>query len=209
MRAADSGLRGPMTRSSVQLFTLGHSNHSIEVFLERLQRHEVAAVADVRARPYSRFVPHFSKEQLARLLASEGIGYLFLGQELGGTPTSRQARGVPRIPYAVRIETPAFQDGIARLLETGRTQRTALLCRERNPLDCHRLHLICRFVRPMVGSIRHILPDGRIEAHEVTEQRLLERAGSPQLPLLEQAGAGIDEQALERAYDLWWQGGGP
>jgi hypothetical protein len=76
-------------------------------------------------------------------------------------------------------------------------------------LDCHRLHLICRFVRPRVGSIRHILPDGGIEAHEVTEQRLLERAGSPQLPLLEPTGAGIDEQALERAYDLWWQGGGP
>ena len=68
------------------LFTIGHSNHAFEHFLELLRRHGVEAVADVRARPYSRFVPHFSKERLERLLSAEAIGYLYLGAELGGKP---------------------------------------------------------------------------------------------------------------------------
>lgn len=196
-----------MTANPIELLTLGHSNHAIERFLELLRRHAVAVVVDVRARPYSRFVPHVSRERLAHLLAAEGIGYRYLGQELGGTPSSQQGRGAPPMPYVARIETPAFQGGIARLLETARTQRTALLCRERDPLDCHRLHLVCRYVKPKVGSIRHILPDGRIEPQEITEQRLLARVGAPPLPLLEKVGAGVDYQALERAHDLWWQGG--
>jgi uncharacterized protein (DUF488 family) len=194
-----------MTANPIELLTLGHSNHAIEPFLELLRRHAVAVVVDVRARPYSRFVPHFSRERLARLLAAEGIGYRYLGQELGGTPSSQQGRGAPPMPYAARIALPAFQDGIARLQEVARTQRAALVCRERDPLDCHRFHLICRYVRRLVGSIHHILPDGRVEAQAVTERRLLERAGSPQLPLLER-GPEVDEQALEAAYDRWGQG---
>jgi uncharacterized protein (DUF488 family) len=193
-----------MTPNPCELLTLGHSNHGIEPFLDLLRRHGVATVVDVRARPHSRFVPHFSKNRLARLLAAEGIGYLYLGQELGGTPASQQARHTPPVPYATRIGTPEFQGGIARLLEVARTQRTALLCRERDPLDCHRLHLICRHVRPMVARISHILPGGELEAHEVTERRLLARAGASELPLLERVGPEVDEQALEAAYDRLW-----
>ena len=61
------------------LFTIGHSNHPIERFLALLRRHGVEAVADVRSRPYSRFVPHFGKERLARFLAEEGARVLVLG----------------------------------------------------------------------------------------------------------------------------------
>jgi uncharacterized protein (DUF488 family) len=53
-----------MSPARPELFTLGHSNHPLEAFLELLGRHEVAAIADVRSRPFSRFVPHFSKERL-------------------------------------------------------------------------------------------------------------------------------------------------
>ena len=74
-----------------------------------------------------------------------------------------------------------------------------MLCRERDPLDCHRLHLICRYVAPLAGRIDHILADGVAEAQDATERRLLERVGSGELPLF-----GRDD-ALARAYDLWWQ----
>ncbi len=62
-----------------ELYTVGHSNHAIEHFLALLRRHGVETVADVRSRPYSRFVPHFGKERLARVLEDAGLGYLFLG----------------------------------------------------------------------------------------------------------------------------------
>jgi hypothetical protein len=129
------------------LFTIGHSNHGFEHFLGLLRRHDIEAVADVRSRPYSRFVPHFSKDRLARLLGQEGLGYLFLGAELGGKPQGGET-AASDMAYQGRVRQPAFGKGIDRLLEATRTQRIALMCRERDPLDCHRLHLICRYLAP-------------------------------------------------------------
>lgn len=184
---------------AVPLFTIGHSNHPIEHFLGLLRRHGVAAVADVRSRPYSRFVPHFGKNRLERLLAEEGIGYLYLGRELGGKPPVGEAASMAP-DYRARIGEPAFREGIERLRQAASAQPVALMCRERDPLDCHRLHLICRHLGPTVPRIRHILPDGAIEEHAATERRLVERAGKGMLPLFE-----VGDDGIERAYDQWWE----
>lgn len=141
------------------LFTIGHSNHSIEHFLALLRRHGVEAIADVRSRPYSRFVPHFGKERLARLLEAEGLGYVFLGRELGGKPL----HGDPpqaRLDYAARTREPSFRRGIETLLDVLAERHVALMCRERDPLDCHRLHLICRHVRPWPWTFATSCPTG-------------------------------------------------
>jgi Protein of unknown function, DUF488 len=53
----------------MELFTIGHSNHSIETFITLLQQHEITVVADVRSHPYSRYVPHFNPNQLKSALA--------------------------------------------------------------------------------------------------------------------------------------------
>jgi uncharacterized protein (DUF488 family) len=186
------------------LFTVGHSNHPIERFLALLCRHGVEVVADVRSRPYSRFVPHFGKERLARTLADEGLGYVFLGQELGGKPVQDDPPQA-RLDYRARIEEPSFQGGIQTLLGESADRRVALVCRERDPLDCHRLHLICRYLRPMALDIRHILPDGDVEEQQATERRLLERAGLAEMPLFQDAAEAAGEQALADAYDGWWR----
>ncbi|HSA81677.1 MAG TPA: DUF488 domain-containing protein, partial [Geminicoccaceae bacterium] len=161
-------------------------------------RHGIAALADVRSRPYSRFVPHFSKERLQRLLEEEGVGYLYLGRELGGKPP-RSEVPLSAPGYASRVDQPEFRAGIERLLEAAAQRRTAMMCRERDPLDCHRLHLICRYVKPRAGRIEHILPNGEVEPQAATERRLLERAGAAELPLFG------DSDALAHAYDRWWQ----
>jgi uncharacterized protein (DUF488 family) len=190
------------------LFTIGHSNHPFDHFLGLLRRHGIDALADVRSRPYSRFVPHFSKEKLERLLRDEGIGYLYFGAELGGKPQAGEApasSGQARAPmgYRDRVAQPAFRQGIDRLLEAARANRIALMCRERDPLDCHRFHLICRHLAPMSLDIHHILPTGEVEAQAATERRLLGRAGGEELPLFQGGGQTPDPKALERAYDAW------
>ena len=129
--------------ASAHLYSIGHSNHEAAAFLELLRRHGIAAVADVRSRPYSRFVPHFSKERLQRILEEEGIGYLFLGGELGGKPPRGEAPASAP-DYDCAHSQPEFRTGIERLLEAAGQRRIAMMCRERDPLDCHRLHLICR-----------------------------------------------------------------
>jgi uncharacterized protein (DUF488 family) len=183
------------------LFTIGHSNHAPDTFLGLLRRHGIEVVADVRSRPYSRFVPHVSKPSLARLLGEAGIGYLFLGRELGGKPRSGDEAPVAT-DYVSRVRQPEFRAGAEQLLGAAREHRVAMLCRERDPLDCHRLHLICRYVKPLAGPIHHILPDASLEAQDATERRLLERVGASQGSLF-QAG-----EPLERAYDQWWQRAG-
>jgi uncharacterized protein (DUF488 family) len=187
-----------VSEAAPELFSIGHSNHPIELFLGLLRRHGVETVADVRARPYSRFVPHFSKERLARRLQEAGMGYLYLGAQLGGKPVRGETPSAAP-DYASRVAEPGFRAGIERLLAAAQAQRVALLCRERDPLECHRLHLICRYVRPEAGAIHHILPGGAIEPQAATERRLLERAGDPALPLFGQ------DDPLEQAYDRWWQ----
>jgi uncharacterized protein (DUF488 family) len=186
------------------LFTIGHSNHDFERFLGLLRRHGIAAIADVRSRPYSRFVPHFSKARLERLLAGQAIDYLFLGAELGGKPKG-DAAPAARLDYRDRVEQPDFRAGIDRLLAAAAPRPVAVMCRERDPLDCHRLHLICRHLEPLHLDIRHILPSGEAETQAMTERRLLERAAAD-LPLFRDGNE--DRAALERAYDAWWRRAG-
>jgi uncharacterized protein (DUF488 family) len=180
------------------LLTIGHSNHPTADFLARLARHRVEQVADVRSVPYSRFVPQYRKETLAALLAEAGVGYLFLGGELGGKPHRGEVAAAGR-SYAERIREAAFRAGIAQLVAAVQEARVALLCRERDPLDCHRLHLICRHLAPTGLAIEHILPDGALEPQRATERRLLARGAGSQPELFDESEAA----ALERAYDRW------
>jgi uncharacterized protein (DUF488 family) len=193
-----------VARADLELYTIGHSNHAIEHFLALLRRHGIETVADVRSRPYSRFVPHFGKERLARFLEAQGVGYLFLGQELGGKPPKGETHAPP-MTYQDRVGQPDFRQGIDRLLRTAEASCVALLCRERDPLDCHRFHLICRYLRPIDLDVRHILPNGDAEVQQATERRLLERTPKGQLGLFDDP----DQAALERAYDDWWRARGP
>ena len=71
------------------VFTIGHSNHPPEAFLVLLQEHGVDEVVDVRSSPSSRYTAHFNYDVLDRALEKAGIGYVFMGGELGGRPADR------------------------------------------------------------------------------------------------------------------------
>jgi uncharacterized protein (DUF488 family) len=47
-----------------QIFTIGHSTLSLDVFLSLLQANGVSAIADVRSAPHSRFNPAFNRDSL-------------------------------------------------------------------------------------------------------------------------------------------------
>ena len=65
------------------IFTIGHSTHELERFVELLKQHRIGAVADVRSMPYSRWQPQFNRDKLSVALKADGIAYVFLGKELG------------------------------------------------------------------------------------------------------------------------------
>ncbi|HSB70607.1 MAG TPA: DUF488 domain-containing protein [Candidatus Methylomirabilis sp.] len=147
-----------------QLFTVGHSNHSIRRFIELLRSHAVVLVCDVRSTPYSRFNPQFNREALQAELRKHGLDYLFLGKELGGKPDDP---GLPTDPEARHAEIAGregFRAGLERLLEEARRRRTAIMCAEKDPAKCHRTHLICPHI-PHDITIHHILADGSSLEH--------------------------------------------
>jgi uncharacterized protein (DUF488 family) len=155
------------------IYTIGHSNHPIERFIALLQQHGVDAVADVRSTPYSRFNPQFRKEKLQAALADAGIRYVFLGEELGARtkdPSCYDETG--RVSYAKLAATDLFRRGLDRLLTGMQTHRIAIMCAEREPLDCHRTILVSRELERASVPVTHILSDGALEAHRHAMERL-------------------------------------
>lgn len=175
------------------VYTIGHSTHSIEAFIGFLQRHEITVLADVRSRPYSRYSPQFDREALIRALPLHGIRYGFLGRELGGRPDDAACYENGRVCYARVAETEPFRRGIERILRAARCARVALMCTEKEPLDCHRTLLVARALAARGIVVRHILEDGRLEEHGAAMDRLLDLTGVPRADLFHTREELIDE----------------
>ena len=158
------------------LLTIGHSNHTLEDFIQLLKQHRVSAVADVRSHPYSRRLDHFNREPLAAELQAAAIRYVFLGQELGARREEADSYTGNQATYERVATLPEFQQGLQRLRHGARQYRIVLMCAEKEPLDCHRTILICRQLRSEF-RIQHILADGGLEEHQQTERRLVRQMG--------------------------------
>ena len=161
------------------LYTVGHSNHSIEKFISLLTANGITAVADVRSRPFSRRHPQFNKERLAAALTQHGIAYVFLGRELGARSEDPSCYENGKVQYSRLTVMPAFKTGIERVLAGAAKFRVALMCAEKEPLDCHRTLLVSRALEGAGASIAHILADGSLEPQERTMSRLIDLVGLP------------------------------
>ena len=126
-----------------RVWTVGHSNHPIERFLEILAAHGIERVIDVRRFPVSRKWPHFDAENLAASLSAAGIDYAGM-PELGG-----RRKPIPGSPhtawrvdqfrgYADFMDTAEFAESLSRAMDLARAKRSALMCAEALPWRCHR-----------------------------------------------------------------------
>ncbi|PSR17371.1 hypothetical protein C8255_12980 [filamentous cyanobacterium CCP3] len=161
----------------MELFTIGHSNHSFETFLGLLKRHGVTAIADVRSFPFSRRFPQFNQGELKAALAFQNIVYVFLGKHLGARPYDEDCYDQGKAKYELIANTVFFSEGLHRLLSGAKKHRVAIMCAERDPIICHRAVLICQHLRSFDIVIQHILKDGSLESHDHLEERLLKLHG--------------------------------
>ena len=162
-----------MERKTSAILTIGHSNHSPEVFLDLLKLHRVTALVDVRSAPYSRFNRQFNREPFAKALKDSGIRYVYLGRELGGRSGDRSCYEHGRIRYDRLARLPSFHDGLQRVMHGSETYCIALMCAEKEPLHCHRTLLVGHELDRRGYDVAHILSDGRLETHAVAMARLL------------------------------------
>jgi uncharacterized protein (DUF488 family) len=162
---------------ATEVLTIGHSTLPYERFLSLLRGAGVNAIADVRSAPYSRQFPHFSRDELSDELRSDGISYVFLGKELGGRPSERKFYCEGVADYERMAQAPEFSKGLDRVIEGAKKYRVALMCSERDPLDCHRCLLVSRALAQRGVRVSHILDSGRVVDHVEIEDRLLELSG--------------------------------
>ena len=171
-----------------------------------LIRHGVDEVMDVRSAPYSRYSPHFNHESLNFAMEEVGIGYVFLGGELGGRPADRSCYDADgRVLYNRLAETDPFYDGIRRVISSADERRIALLCTEKEPLECHRTLLVANALTERGVDVEHILADGKLENHAAAMDRLMDifklpRNGDLFWTRTEMIGDALTRQAQKVAY---------
>lgn len=184
-----------------KLFTIGHSNHTLEHFLELLAKYQISAIADVRSSPYSQYLPHFNKELLENALRNANVDYVFLGGELGARRSENSCYVDSQAKYERIAQLPVFRHGIERVLEGIEHYILALMCSEADPITCHRTILVCRELKKVCPDLEiiHILGDGTTESQESSDKRLVNfHKLQPEL-----FGDLTSMSALiEKAYDL-------
>ena len=144
-------------------------------FLELLRQHRIEAVADVRSSPYSQCNPQFNRDSLQRALRDQGIACVFLGEELGARSSEPECYVNGRADYSLIAKMPAFIRGLDRIAQGAAKKRIAMMCAERDPLDCHRCLLVSPQLQKRGINVQHIHDDGALESQEQAERRLVQK----------------------------------
>lgn len=134
----------------MELFTIGHSNHSADKFLKLVKDAGITMLVDVRSKPNSRF-PHFKRDNLIQMVRANGVDYRWGGQVLGGLAH-----------YGV--EHGMFKAKMDAVLALGVDHKVALLCSEGKPCECHRAGKLTAYMlrEKPTFACTHILPDGAL-----------------------------------------------
>lgn len=163
-----------MAGAAPTLYTLGHSTHPIERFLELLGEHRIVVLADIRSFPSSRRWPQFNQEPLAAAIGRAGVEYRWL-KRLGGRRHGRRADSphtawtLPAFrSYADYCDTDEFAAGLLELIEIATASRTAIMCSEGLWWRCHR-RIVSDQMAVRGWRVEHILPNGRLAEHHLTE----------------------------------------
>ena len=187
-----------------QIFTVGHSTHTLEHFLGLIQSQGVNCVLDVRSVAASKFNPQFNKAELKHFLNANCILYSHMPKEFGARhtdPTLLDEDG--KVDFRKVVQTEAFLAGVERI-ENGLSKGfvIALMCSESEPFDCHRFAMVSFALEGRGIKVSHILKDKTIVTNTKLEHRLITKYGK-RLPVPSIFSPEIKpEDVLDYAYRL-------
>lgn len=186
------------------IFTIGHSTHPIEFFIQLLEKHGINCLIDVRTVPSSSYNPQYNQYPFQAKLKEHGIQYLHFAEEFGARRLDPELLTTDgKVDFDKVRATWAFKHGLERLwqgLEKGFT--IALVCSEAEPLECHRFSMICPALIQDGFEVSHILKDGSIISNAELEKEMLVEL-DPKLPQPDIFTPEVtDETRLEAAYKI-------
>jgi len=160
-----------------RLFTVGHSNHPPDYFLELLKAYGITCLIDVRSVAASAYNPQFNKEPLSAFLKKHGVAYLHFAKEFGARHTDPALLDEnSKVDFEKVRHSDDFKSGVERVIhgfEKGFI--IALMCSEAEPLDCHRFSMVSVALQQIGFDVRHILRDKTLLTNAALEKALLKK----------------------------------
>lgn len=145
------------------MYTIGHSNINQESFIQILVLFKIQLLVDIRSSPYSKFVPHFNRENLKTALKDHNIKYMFLGDKIGGKPKYKKYYQNGKVNYDLIAKSQSYKDGINKIIEFKSGEDIVLMCSEEDPYNCHRHNLITQTLVKKGLEVVHIRKDNKID----------------------------------------------
>jgi uncharacterized protein (DUF488 family) len=159
------------------IYTIGHSTHPIEFFLNLIKTYRVNCIVDVRSSAASRFNPQYNKKALQNYLTENNILYMHFEKEFGARQTNPVVlNDAGQVDFEKVRQSSVFRNGITRLkdgIQKGYT--IVLMCAEAEPLDCHRFGMITPALNESGFDVKHILKDSSLISTEVLEAQLVQK----------------------------------
>lgn len=159
------------------IYTVGHSTHQIDFFLELIKEYNVNCIIDVRSIAASAYNPQYNQEPFKNFLKIKGINYLHFNEEFGARQTDPDLLDDEnKVDFEKVRKSWVFKNGIDRLwqgIEKGFV--IALMCSESEPFDCHRFSMISVALVKDGFEVKHILKDKTLKTNTELEDQLLKK----------------------------------
>ena len=186
------------------IYTVGHSTHQINYFLELLKEYGVTCLIDVRSVAASSYNPQYNKEPLTNYLKKNGIQYLHFAEEFGARhndPDLLDDEG--KVDFERVRKSWAFKNGVERIwqgLDKGFV--ISLMCSESEPFDCHRFSMVSIALDKDGFDVKHIMKDKTLKSNDDLENQLLKKYDKKlPKPDMFNPNVTLDDQ-LKEAYRL-------
>lgn len=189
-----------ITTEVKNIYTIGYSTFEIDEFVATLKLYHITALSDVRSSPYSKFKPDYNREPLAKKLKENGIQYVFLGDNLGAKSEDRSMYKNGIVDFELISKSDNFKKGVKRLIDGSEKYTIALMCAEKDPLECHRSILISKNISS-IFNVLHIHNASFVESNVQLERRLEKQFGLDQAVLFgDTLKMAYEKQARKIAY---------
>jgi uncharacterized protein (DUF488 family) len=186
------------------IYTVGHSTHQVDYFLELLKKYSVNCLIDVRSLAASTYNPQYNKEPLSNFLKKNGVTYLHFADEFGARHTDTDLLDDEgKVDFEKVRKSWNFKNGVEKLwLGIDKGNIIALMCSESEPFDCHRFSMISIALEKDGFEVKHILKDKTLKSNTELEKQLLKKYDKKiPKPDMFQPNISTDDQ-LKVAYRL-------
>ncbi len=161
----------------MDIFTIGHSNYSVDRLIGMLRYYSIDCVVDIRGTPYSRYNVQFNKEVIRQTLIDYGYKYIYMGNEFAAQREDKNLyKDEGYADFEKVIYDKDFLKGIQRLkVGCEKGYRIVLMGAMQDPINCHRCILLGRSLLEAGFHLKHILDDATLATQSELEERLLEK----------------------------------